>query len=141
MKCTSKIESCSVSRCTYFRYLHHIRGLVAGRPATHSFTNQPSFHKLIMHSFKLDLDISQYPTLHDLINSMEDSDIFQLHDTQENEDKNKLFIKCLDEHTLTASKNTHTDLSPQSNNNQISMPIDDSAEGECSYKVTQHVHA
>ena len=50
------------------------------------FTDQLSFHKLLIHIFTLDLDIVQYPTLHDLINSTEDlKNIFQLFGMQENE--------------------------------------------------------
>ena len=41
----------------------------------------------------LDLDILHYPTLQALINSKEDSDnIFKLHATQENDDKNEFYV-------------------------------------------------
>ena len=38
------------------------------------FLNQPSFHKLLMHTFMLGLDMLQYPALHDLLNSLENSE-------------------------------------------------------------------
>ena len=50
-----------------------------------------------MYIFMPDLDISQYPMNYH-INSIGDSDnVFQLHNTQENEDKNELYIAFPDE--------------------------------------------
>ena len=45
------------------------------------FIGQLFLHKLFTNTFMLDLNIPQYPTLLDLINNMEDSDVFQLYDT------------------------------------------------------------
>ena len=48
------------------------------------FTTQTSFHRLLTHIFTLDLDVSQYPALHDVITDMEDSDnVCDAHDTQD----------------------------------------------------------
>ena len=59
------------------------------------FTDQASFHKLLTHISTL--DISQYPTLHDIINSVEDSDTaFELCDSEDNGDENKLDITFLE---------------------------------------------
>ena len=79
---TLKIESSSTSRCTYLRYLCHVRGPVTDRSATHGIYKST----MLTHIFMLDLDILQCFTLHDLINSMEDSDNTCLWDTEENED-------------------------------------------------------
>ena len=48
------------------------------------FTYQPSFHKLLTYIFKLDPDISPYPAMHDLINSIENSDDIFVHNTKRN---------------------------------------------------------
>ena len=73
-----------------------------------------------MHIFMLDLDISQYPTMHEVINSMEDfNHVFYLCDTKENKDENELYITFLN----ISDGLQHTDSGPQRNNNQMFMPI------------------
>ena len=52
------------------------------------FSDQLSFHKLLSHILTLDLDTSQYPAFHDLINNVENSYAIFVCDTEEKKDKN-----------------------------------------------------
>ena len=65
----SKIEPSSVSRCTYFRHLCHVRGHVRYRTTASGIYTSTIFSLTPMHNFMLDLDMSQYPMLHDFIYS------------------------------------------------------------------------
>ena len=57
------------------------------------FTDQMSVHKLLTYIFTLDLDILNYPPLHDYINTTKDShNMFDMHNNGDNKIENKLYI-------------------------------------------------
>ena len=108
--------------------------LQAGQP----HMAQPPFHKLLIHILTVKPDILQCPTLPNLIHITEDSDnIFQLHDAQENNNENELYIKFLEEHISNGLKTEHTYLGPWRDKDQTSTLIDYSTVVKCCYKVTQ----
>ena len=82
--------------------MYHGRAPFIGRLFAHLLIDGPNFHKLLTYISIIDLDITQYPTFHDLPhNVMYDSDVFQLDDNEDSEDENKLYITFPDEHIFS----------------------------------------
>ena len=109
------------------------------------YSDQPSFHKVLTHIFVLDLELVQNLVLHDLINCMEDLDIILVCDTEENKDKNELYLLFLEEHISSDdSELKKIDRNPGSglhrNPNQTSMPIYDSTADGPNKCDTMHAH-